>query len=213
MSEDVARAVGAPSGVHLVIKGKHIPVRPLNLKELTEVQRICIKSYRDNWLESWHDSMKYLPNPEETMLQKIDESAKWTIENLPKKRVYTSASLLDSEILAFRESLESSLGIDCSKSPVNALRRILDTALDQELITEEQFQKVSGKPPKKMLSGYVNWWITATMEGMVTLIWMCARDHGITKDDIIELMSSNQEKMIELSREIESVTAPSVGNG
>ena len=37
-----------------------------------------------------------------------------------------------------------------------------------------------------MKVNYVSWWITGTFEGMLTLVWLCFKSNGVTKEEVEE---------------------------
>jgi len=60
---------------------------------------------------------------------------------------------------------------------------------------------------------YVNWWITGSYDGMVTFIWLCFRSYGVSKEEVFDKIGKESSLLVELSREIETLSTPAVGNG
>ena len=87
MSEDVARALGAGGDI-TTIAGKECKVRPLSIRELTEVERECLKVYKRTFLETFHDNLDLLPDDEAAglMSRKLEEASAWDVGDLPSKK-------------------------------------------------------------------------------------------------------------------------------
>lgn len=216
MSEDVARAIGAGSDpdTPFIINGKPVKIRPLSVKELAEIERDCVKIYRRKYLEAIKDAMDFLPNGEEELRKAVMDSAKWEADHLPKKFVYDVGEIKITQ--ALKDWLVSTMGVEEELLEKDLLaKRLLATALDQETLTSEEFQKMTGKAPRRLSTGYVNWWCTGDPDGMVSMLYHCARasNPDLTKDDILKEIGKDSAKLTSLSREIEALSSPSLGNG
>ena len=55
--DDVARAVGAGTGKTVTIDGVTCSIRLLGIRDLTEVQRVCLRQYRTKYLQHQHDDI------------------------------------------------------------------------------------------------------------------------------------------------------------
>jgi hypothetical protein len=226
MSDDVARAVGAGEPATITIAGKECRFRPLSVRELAEIERDCLRLYRQSYLATYAENMALLGDKgHELLLEKIEVAAKWDMADLPVKWVYDTAKivvtdaltkwLVDNFQLAEQYLKYNDAGADKARA-MNMIRRMAATALDQGALEDEQYAALTGNAPKKVRVGYVNWWTTASFDGMVSMIWMCLRDNGpnsITRDEICSEIGRNPQLLIYASREIEKLTAPSVGNG
>lgn len=211
--EDVSRAIGAASSEPLIINGKECQVRPLTLRELGELERECVRQYRKEYLARIADSRDLLPNAEEYITAKVEETALWTTDNLPRVSVFGTAQIpitTELEYLLEKELLISKTLI--SKGP-DTVRRILATALDQKILTADQVEKATGVRPKEQRTGYANWWCTGHPDGMMHMIWLTVRDSGISKEEVVKFFTHKQEEAMLASRQIEAVTAPAMGNG
>ena len=89
MSDDTARAVGA-GGSTVEIAGKQCQVRPLSVKELLEVERECLKTYKRQHMESFAESVDLLPEPEQigAVRAELVKTSAWDKSNLPPKFGY-----------------------------------------------------------------------------------------------------------------------------
>ncbi len=212
--EDVARAIGAKgANSEVTINGKSYTPKPLTIKELTELERDCVKQYRKQYLEVLKDGIDMLPNGEEEFRKVFMESARWEADDLPKKYVYDVKKIpVTAELEIW---LKRNTGADeklLKKGP-DVIRRLVATALDNEDMSEQEFETLTKTKPKKLMTGYANWWCTGTFAGMVAMLYLSVRDSGITKEDITTELAGQQGLLASLSREIEELSAPSLGNG
>lgn len=228
MSEDVARAVGA-KGRLVTIGGKEVQIRGLGVRELTEVQREAVQQYKKEMLADYKLGAEYMPDPTEYMEKKVEEVRKIQLGDLPAKYVYDPERLELSPKL--REFVYVQLGLTPEQISSKDLgpeladlfgntelddKRILgwvSSFLDCGTLTPQEYENLVGKPPQRFRIGYVNWWITGDFEGMLTLLWMSVKDQGITRKELSDQFSHEKNLLLELSREVESLSQPSEGNG
>jgi hypothetical protein len=226
MSDDVARAIGAGGPATITIAGKECRFRPLSVRELSEIERDCLSRYRQSYLATYAESVSLLGDRgQELLLEKIEVAAKWDVGDLPVKWVYDTAKIVITDALV--QWLVENFQLDPlhltynEAGPnkarlLNMIRRMAATALDQNSLDDSQYEVLTGQKPKKVRVGYVYWWTTASYDGMVSMIWMCFRDsgpNGVTRDEIASEIGTNPQLLVYASREIEKLTAPSVGNG
>ena len=211
MSEDMARAVAAKGGMTVTVAGKECTVRPLGIRELTEAERDCVERYKRAYLKTYADNADLLPGGGKGVVErKMDEVARWDIDDLPNKQVCDPDRVHLTKQLKAWAKKEFSLDDDANDQQY---QRVVATSLDQESLSPEDYEKMSGQSPKRTKVPYVNWWITGCFEGMITFVWICFRADGVTRSEVEKELSTNQSLLIELSREIERLSAPSVGNG
>ena len=212
MSEDMARALGASGALTVVIAGKECTVRPLGLQELTEVERDCLERFRRHYLETYRASMDLLPGNAGLLLleRKIEEAARWDVGDLPAKYAHDPARVVLTD--ALRAWVAETYGAD-GGSDDRRTQRIATSALDQGMLSDEEYRGMTGSSPPKVRVGYVNWWITGSYEGMVTFCWVCFRHNDVTRDQVQDALRGNMALLVDLSREIERLSSPSVGNG
>jgi len=221
MSDDVARAVGA-SGETITIAGKECKIRPLSILELTEVERDCLRQYKKNYLETYYEGIQYLPDGEgEKLVQrKLDEIARWDITDLPPKYVYDVEKIKVTPKLRLwlEDNMEFSEknkeGVKFSKEEIDLqLKRLAASSLDAGTLEDHTYESIVGDVPKKVKVGFVHWWLTGCYEGMLSLIWVCFKSQGVSKEEIAREIGTNPDIIISLTREIESLSAPDAGNG
>jgi hypothetical protein len=222
MSEDVARAVGAPAPEPeggLVIAGKPCTVRPLTLKELGVVERACLKQYQRSVLQTYSENLDLLPETDraKTMRDKLEEISKWDIKDLPLRRAYDVDRVVVNDavlrwLYAAFDTVEVELAQETDEDKRRKLiQRVVGTCLDDGTLLKEQYEAMTGSLPRSMEIGYVNWWVTACYEGRIEMLYMCFAHSGITRDELLTELSLRPEKMIDITREIESLTSPRLG--
>lgn len=226
MSDDVARAVGA-NGRTIKVAGKECTVRPLKLRELTELQRMCLECYKDKHIESYARGVKKsaviftdVEEQKRLVQEEIEKVSSWDLDDLPVKYVYDASSVVITDKL--KEWLYKNTDFDDkgiggkklsdSKLDVKIRRRVV-TSLENNALSEDVYKELTGSEPVKVKVKYEAWWVTATVEGMLATIWMAFRDNGLERDDVINELGDNPDLMTQLSREIEHLTAPASGNG
>lgn len=224
MAEDVARAVGAKGPV-VKLGDREYQIRPLTIRELTELERDCLERYKRSYLQTHAKNADLIYNGntrgrEEYIKSKIEEASKWDVTTLPVKAVYdvdqvkvtAKLKIWLTNHVGFSKTDE--LGHTLSDSELDTkARRLIATALDNGTLTEEKYEDLAGSRAKKVYVGYVNWWVTATVEGMISMIWMCFKDAGVSRDAVAQEIGKNPELLVQVSREIERLSAPAEGNG
>lgn len=217
--EDVARAVGAASTEKITIKGIECTVKPLTLKDLTEVERICLDKYRRSYVKTFADNADLLGPVEGPKLvrEKLEEAARWDVSSLPRKDAYDPARMvLTPEIIKWVETNVPGWSIDEKETEARReklLRRAVASMLDSGDLSPEQYTKLTGNTPVAFKIGYVNWWVTAVQEGMITMVTQSIKDNGVTYEDVVVAIGKNPSVLINLSREIEHLSVPEVKNG
>lgn len=222
MAEDTARALGANSGDVILIAGKECLVRPLTVKELTEVERVCLKGYKRQFIETYSENADLLGEEEGKQLvrEKIDEAARWDVSSLPPKyacddsKIKVTGTLKQwlKDNIGFSEKDQN--GAEIPKQAVEKrLKRLAAYAIDADMLSVDDFTKLTNEPPVRQKVGYVNWWITGTFDGMLTMVWMAVRGGGVTKEDVAAELGKNPTLLSHFAREIERLSAPDAGNG
>jgi len=218
MSDDVARAVGAGSNESVVIDGVVCSVRPLNLRELGELERECLKRYKRAYLETYAENLDLLPevSKQELLAGKLEEVARWDVKDLPLKKVFEATKVPLTDAAA--KWAVAQYGADAlGNSSSDVVRRqrlgnLVVTALEDGSLSLEQYRAITGRDARGVSVGYVNWWITATFDGQIEMVYSCFRHNGITRDALCAELSRNPAVLVQITREIESLTAPTVGN-
>jgi hypothetical protein len=216
MSEDVARAVGAGGPEPLIIDGIECKARPLSIRELAEVERDCLSRYRKSYLSTFSENLEMLGEAGPNLLQqKMEEAAKWDIGDLPSKWAHdTSTMPITTKLVDWLKGSFSFSEAGIAKEKIETLiRQMVATALDSGVLSAARYKELVGHEVEKAKVGYVNWWVTGTYDGMISMVWMSVRDNGVSRDAVAKAIGTNPHLFIHASREIEKLTAPSVGNG
>jgi len=216
MAEDVARVLGASAGT-LMIGDVECKVRPLTIIELTELERTCLKMYKREYLSTYSDNADLLPDGagERLLREKMDEVSLWTLEDLPTKEVYDVSKIKINGSISkwLTDSFDYTPVKNASKEKVKRQKQeIIATCLESEDLSVELYTKLTDDVPRKHKVGYSSWWITGSHAGQLEMICKCFEGNPVTRSDIILAVSKNPQLMIELSRTIESLSAPEMGN-
>ena len=229
MSEAVARAVGSAGPTVVTIAGKECSVRPLKLKELGEIERECVKQWKRSYLEDFQMGLEFFPGSHDdrsaTMLAEIRKITPWDVKNLPAKYVSDPARIPVTEKLEswVRENFTDSFSDkktdaektadESRKDELFVIQSLAARAYDNDLLSEDDFTDLAGAKPRLVRIGYVNWWITGTMAGRLEMVYTCFKHNdGVTRESINAEIGHNEAMMESLAAEIESLTAPQLGN-
>ncbi len=213
MPDKMSRALAAKGGLTVKIAGKECTVRPLGMRELKEVENDCLERYAQKYLKTCFTNMHLLSEKEQDgyMAARIDEAGRWDIDSLPPKYAHDDARVKVTKEL--RNWLLANLKMKKSADD-KQVRQLTATALDQGSLSADEYARLTdGSSPLKMKVSYSNWWITSVFDGMITFIWVCFRANGVTRDEVINELGNDLGKLAEVSREIERLSSPSVGNG
>lgn len=216
MAEDVARAVGAEGANVIMIAGKECRPRPLTIKELTELERECLQSYKREYIATFAKNLDLFPSDlgEKMLNEKIDAAAKWTVSDLPLRWSYDPSFVQVTDKIV--DYLKSDLDYRDEEYPselrIIQQKKLIAAALDSGHLSPTDYESRVGTKPRKSSVSYVGWWITGTIEGMISMIWLSFRG-AVTKDQIMKEIGNNYSKMAMLARDIETLTVPDSGNG
>lgn len=203
-----ARQLGA--GDTIKVGKKEYKLSPVAAMQLAELEREALRDYKNEVLQTYHDSLHFLSNgqAEGLMLQKIDEVSRWDQSDLPQKEVYSAAYVPINEKVKkwIKEKFDREITTDA------AARAILSLALDSGQITPNQVKKMTGEPPMRGRVRYDSWWVTATRAGQISFISSSigANHSELSKEDVEKW---HLTKIIEAARTVERITAASLGNG
>jgi len=205
MADDMARAVGASGSNTVEIAGKQCTARGLTLKELGEVERLCLRAYQRSYVEAYESTGANAKQIEEAR----ERAARWDVDDLPSKAAYDPRKIkLNRELKCW---VDDQFGDE--KRGDYQYKILVATSLDNGTLTERNYRKLTGQKPIKQSIPYSTWWITGCFDGMVSFVWVCFKHNGVTMEQVTDAMRENQELLIGLTREIEHLTTPAVGNG
>lgn len=206
-SESVARALGAGDGV-VEIAGKQCTIRPLGTRELAEVERECLKQYKRTYLQTFSENADLLPDEidkAELISKRFEEAAKWDLDDLPQR------SVSDWQRIKLTDKLKKVIAevhTDANLDDDDKVKKLAASALDRNVIDAKRYHELTGADAPMVKVGYVNWWISGCVDGMITMIWMSFKDDGVTKDEVARALSEDQTLMVTISRRVEELSAP-----
>lgn len=208
MSEAVARAVGGGvASPPIMIAGKPCSPRPLSVKELAEVERECVRRYKQEYLASYRAGLELTEGIDRHVayMDKLAEVAKWDIADLPARYAAHAAKITVTP--ALREWAAGLFTLPAAIAD-KSIGRLAAGALDNKILSAAEYTALTGDAPPMVRVDYVNWWITGPLEGKITFIWVAVRGAGVTWDEVAAEVGNNPALADLLSRDIEELSAP-----
>lgn len=188
-------------------KTKQYKLRPVVAQHLCDLEREALRDYKRQYLETFTQNADLLPGGAEIVQKKFEEVARWDFSDLPKKTAYSVAHILPGDVIrawikdTYNEVPETDSGI----------RAVLVNSLDNGKISMEEVQRMCGKAPIRGTVRYDQWWVTASMAGMISFITSSVRyEHPeMTREKVAQWPF---QKVAEAARTVESITAAKMGN-
>jgi hypothetical protein len=199
-----ARALGA--GDSIKVRGTEYKLKPVGARHLTELEREALKYYKRQYLETFVDNADLLGDTI-NIQEKAEEVARWTIGDLPQKVAYDARKIpvtkkMEKWIVGkYGEKLDDD----------RAYKAIVATALDSGDITIDKVKELTGAIPKVGKVRFDQWWVTASVHGMVLMIKNSL--NGCTKEEVAGVEDWPLLKVIEGARIVEELSAADLGNG
>lgn len=188
-------------------KVKQYKLRPVVAQHLCDLERESLRDYKRQYLETFTQNVDLLENGQELVQKKFEEVARWDFSDLPKKMAYSVAHILPGDAIRtwIRETYNTVPETDAG------IRAVLVNALDNEKITMEEVHRMCGKAPIRGTVRYDQWWVTASMAGMISFITSSVRyEHpDMTREKVAQWPF---QKVAEAARIVEAITAAKVGN-
>jgi hypothetical protein len=204
MSDREARALGA--GDTITVGDKKYNLKPIRAKHLAELEKEALKYYKRQYIETFVDNADLLGDKID-LSAKVEEVAKWTSDDLPQKKVYSTTILPVTKKM--QKWLEEVYG-EKPKSD-NAYRAIVGMALDSGEITKNKVEELTGASPRQGRARFDEWWVTASFAGMLSFIRYSLEDCG--NQDSININEWPFLKVVEAAKLVESLTSADLGNG
>jgi len=212
MGEKEARALG--SGSKIAVEGVEYTLRPITVQHLCDLEREALQFYKRQNLSTLTANADLLGNKaDELIRRKLEELAKLSLDDLPRKTAYDVSRVpITDDLRKWAEEYRSEVGGSDGELSDARVRALVVTALDQERLTPDEVKKMTEKRPVQARVRYDQWWVTGCFEGMVSFILSSIRhDHpDVTKEQIRDWPVS---AIFESAREVETITAPNLGNG
>jgi len=202
------RMLGA--GEVIDVNGKEYTLRPVVAQHLSDLEQLALATYKRTYLETYRDNLDLLP-PEETeglMSRKLEEVAGWDLKDLPYKKAFNCSKVPITDRV--KEWIEDHFK-ELPKTD-NGIRSVLNTCLDTEMLSPQQVKELTGSTPIEGRVRYDQWWITASIKGMIRMIATSLKqDHP--EMGINEVSQWTFPKLAEASRKAEIVSSAKMGNG
>jgi hypothetical protein len=212
MSDREQRALGV--GGTITVREKKYELSPIAVQHLCNLEKESLRYYKRQFLQTFADNADLLgENSQDIITKKMEEAAVWDLDDLPKKTAYDVSHVPVTEKL--REWAKAfQVEIDGEKSELTdvKIRAMLSTALDQEKVKREEVKAMAGKFPVQGKVRYDQWWVTGSMEGMVSFLLSSIqyKHPEVTEKEVKEWPISS---IFEGAREVESITSPNLKNG
>jgi hypothetical protein len=199
-----ARALAA--GGTVTVEDKEYKLRPVRARQLTELERESLKYYKRQYLETFTDNADLLGDSID-LSAKVDEVAKWTLDDLPQKIVH------DARNVPVTKKMEKWIVEKYGEKPDGdaAYKAVVTTALDSGDITVEKVKELTGAIPRMGKARFDQWWVTACVHGMISIIRASLNGHA--KDEVEGVDDWPLLKVTEAARIVESLTSADLGNG
>ena len=208
MGDKEARALG--SGDRITVGDREYTLSPTRFGALEEVQREALRSYKQAYLQTFKDNPDLFD--EDTILRKVEETARWDISSLPKKRAYSVASVpLTDALLEELKCISPEMYAQIDESDNQGKLALLNTYLDQGRISKEKVEELSGKSVFSSLIPYDMWWVTSNYAGMRCFVRSSLQVKHPNVTDA-ELKAWPLGKLILAAKIVEKLTTPEVGN-
>lgn len=217
----MARALGAEEPEGELIAGVLCKPRPLAMKELGELERLCLASYRRSFIQTFSENLDLLPESTGRMLiqQKMEEAARLDLNTLPVRFAYPSdkvkmtpelAAWLNENLDGYSEPAEN----ETEAQTETRLKQLVGVALEGGLISEAEYGELTnGAKLRKSKVPYVSWWISSTFDGRMAMAWMAFSKCGITRAAFEDAVSADPGMLVRMAQRIQTLTVPAVGNG
>lgn len=198
------------AGDTIEVDGKTYRLRPVRVQSLCDLEKDALSFYKRQYLITFKENADLVEESSELIQKKLDEVARWGVDDLPKREAFDCSSIPVTEEL--KKWLTEKFEIEDEFSNETMARMFLTTALDAGHIKTDKVKEMTGRTPRRGLVRYDQWWITSCVEGMVSFIYSSLRQEHpeLSRRDVANWSFG---KLTEASRLVERLTVASVGNG
>jgi len=191
---------------------KEYTLLPNRVKELLELEREALHAYKREYMQTFRANIDLVGlNGDSTTIltAELRDVARWSVDDLPQKTAYAVNWLPSTPELT--SHLESLFGFPPETE--EGAKMLCMFGLDNGLLTPDKLKELTGKFPVSGKIRYDNWWVTGTVEGMISYIHASVtQSHPeVTKEQIRDQWG--HFKIVEASRIVDSLSTASVGNG
>lgn len=208
MSDDrVARIVAA--GDSIEVDGKEFKLRPIPIRHLKELERKALREFKQEYLRTYVETMESLGR-NGAIEKRVDEVSRWTLKDLPLIDAYDARNVPVNAWV--KEWVAENFPDIEDDADDDRFRSLLNNALDNGRLSPDELKKRTGKGPRHGLVRYDQWWVTASMSGMILFILSSVQvgHPEVTEGDVDNWSIS---KLAEASRIVERITSSDMGNG
>jgi len=206
MSDREERALGA--GDTIEVKGKEFHLKPVVAQSLADLERAALKEHKRNYIETFTDNADLLGEDSSKIIaDKLEQVARWTTDDLPQRTAY------DCSQVPVNDKLKKWIVEQYGDKPDtdNGCRAVVSTALDNEEITPDKVKGMTGKRPQQGRVRFDQWWVTASITGMISIIKSSLSDYS--KEEREQVTQWPFLKIAEAARIVERITSADLGNG
>ena len=217
MSGDaVSRAVGG--GRTMEIGGQSYTIRPLTVQQLVDLEHEALSFFKREYLKTFSENLYVLGaeiDKQSVLSSKLDEVARWSLEDVPKKTVFDVSQIPVTDGLKnWAKEFAKSIGMEDDKEEWtdNRVRVMASIALDQGRLKTRTLKGLTGKVPRQIQTRYDQWWVTGCFEGMVAFIYSSIKQSHpeVTRKQISEWSAVD---VFGAARMVEDTTSPDLKNG
>lgn len=210
MGSREARVLAAGDSIDVVVgkKTKTYKLRPIGVQHLCDLEAEALRYYKRQYLRTFSDNADLLGKSGNGLVEaEMRRVARWDLHDLPQKDAYDVSRVPVTDEL--RAWVEEAYG-EVPEEDREVLS-LVSVSLDSEKLSSAELEKLSGRKPLKGRVRYDQWWVTASMNGMVLWIYTSVRyEHPeVTKEDVLRWPFS---KIAEASRKVEALTSAEMGN-
>jgi len=185
-------------------------LRPVRAKHLMDLERDALTSYKHEYLKTFSENAHLFPQDrrDEILIREMTKVAGWDLSNLPQKTTYSVIGLVVTSEL--KKEMETRYNQTIESD--NGVLALVSNALETGTISEEDVLKLTKTRPLKAKVRYDQWWVTASIEGMVSFVTNSVRhDHPELTSEMIQNWPF--AKIVEAAQIVERLTTASLGNG
>jgi hypothetical protein len=216
-SDREARMLGAGDTIEVEEtneKGKTVTnkyrLRPVKARHLMDLEKDALTCYKAEYLRTFSENIHLFPEDrrDDILIKEMMKVACWDLSNLPQKDTYDISHLPVTD--SVKEWVKTQFGqVPDSET---AIRALVSNALETGSLPASELSQMTKIKPNKVRVRYDQWWVTATMEGMISFVINSVRhEHPNVSEDAIKNWSF--AKIIEAAQIVERITTASLGNG
>ncbi len=221
--EAEARVLAA--GESFEVNGKTYRLRPVLAQQLCDLERDSLRYYKQQYLTTFAENRALLGEDSQAKIDaEVMRVASWDLSNLPQKNAYDTARLNvgtyvrdpvdDKDKFTPKSAVYQWVQVNYGNVPdtESGVRRLLANALDTGRITPEEVEELTGGKPVVGRVRFDQWWITSSIEGMISFLSSSVYNGDGKRVKEEELKTWPYATLNEAARIVEALTVPDLGN-